>query len=864
MLKLRNINKTYNRGRKDEITVLKDVNADFPRRGMIALCGRSGSGKTSLLNVIGGLISMDSGEMLIDGKKIGDCSEFHAKRTGFVFQNYYLCDKKTVYDNVADSLRLCGETNEDEIKTKVMNVLTNVGILKYANRLPSFLSGGQQQRVAFARAIVKEPDILLADEPTGNLDAQNTQNIMGLLCEYSKKHLVILVTHDRSLVRDYCDGYYSISEGEISEYTENRSLSDNENNDRDNSIEAYTDKKKTGKLFGFWESFKNGVKNSYSKKAGSKVMCRCLLILSVLFVFMAATASEGIRKLIEAKTIEGNNQNVFYGFLANSEKAKEIEKYASEKKYGIDGMAYTGEKNGGDYTAFLNINAIENSMVPDWDRDIVIYCRGTLLPYRMIPKYNKSYGKCEGLEDDEAVITTAMVDQIIYKGTLSYFNDPESLIGFNMHIGSGNFSIAGVIESDEQMLFVTDKTFAASRLGYFPGDVELKSDQGTEQGKVKIVNNKLPEDSEVPHTGDKVVINGVELTVESYKETFFTYDLWLGKAGKPKKATQEEFCAQGDKSVYEYLDYYFEEYTEYLTYCRENRENVYYDDCMELALNGNMYALLYLKSHEAFNFDYPYAVMFYQDNNYYPSEDELNYSKSIYPDIEQILEYVENLDLSGRYGSIIYLVSDEDFILIANSFGVSKGYGITEGDKPSEYVALHSFNPKKTNEFVKSFFTDYDYDYYSYMSPIEELKKERRDIIDDNMSVFLIWGMMGLSVIVFTAMIINSNLLKQKREYGIYRCLGVSKSNLKFRFCVENMATAMMTSGIGSAVTGALIILITKSRYAMALYEIIWYPVIEGILVTVSLILLSVFISWLSLSLFLKHDPGDIMTELEA
>lgn len=216
MIELNSVRKTYNKASRNPVTAVNNVSVELPRTGMIALFGRSGCGKTTLLNLIGGLDRADSGGVLIDGKRITPFeNDVRNRSIGFIFQNYYLAESLTVEENVASSLRLCGLTDEKAIEERVYSALSAVGIEKYRRRLPSNLSGGQQQRVAIARAIVKNPSIILADEPTGNLDEANTVMVMDLLKEISKNTLVLLVTHEAHLVDYYCDRVIEMSDGAI-------------------------------------------------------------------------------------------------------------------------------------------------------------------------------------------------------------------------------------------------------------------------------------------------------------------------------------------------------------------------------------------------------------------------------------------------------------------------------------------------------------------------------------------------------------------------------------------------------------------------------------------------------------------------
>ena len=216
MIDIRGLHKFFHRGQQNEIHVIDDVTLHFPEKGMVAIFGKSGCGKTTLLNVIGGLDTYLSGSLLVDGQEIGtDTDMIRNAYMGYIFQNYNLIASDTCFDNVANALRLCGVVDEAIIESRVMAALSSVGMEMYRNRTPDTLSGGQQQRIAIARAIVKNPRIILADEPTGNLDEANTVMIMDLLKAISQDHLVLLVTHEANLVDYYCDSVIELSDGKV-------------------------------------------------------------------------------------------------------------------------------------------------------------------------------------------------------------------------------------------------------------------------------------------------------------------------------------------------------------------------------------------------------------------------------------------------------------------------------------------------------------------------------------------------------------------------------------------------------------------------------------------------------------------------
>lgn len=220
MLSLKNVNKYFNRHRKNEIHVINNVSLEFNDNGLVALLGPSGCGKTTLLNAIGGLDKIKSGKIYVNGKKIsskidGKVDKIRNLNIGYIFQDYKLVDNMSVFDNVALVLTMLGIKDKNEVKNRVEYVLDKVGMLRYKRRPASMLSGGERQRVGIARALVKDPNIILADEPTGNLDSKNSLEVMKIIKSISKDRLVILVTHEVNLAKFYADRIIELKDGSI-------------------------------------------------------------------------------------------------------------------------------------------------------------------------------------------------------------------------------------------------------------------------------------------------------------------------------------------------------------------------------------------------------------------------------------------------------------------------------------------------------------------------------------------------------------------------------------------------------------------------------------------------------------------------
>ena len=234
MLKLENINKSFKTG--DFVQqALKNVSLEFRENEFVSILGTSGSGKTTLLNIIGGLDRYDSGDLIIDGKstkdfKNKDWDAYRNNSVGFIFQSYNLIGHISVLANVEMSMTLSGVSAREKRK-RALEVLEKVGLKEHAKKKPNQLSGGQMQRVAIARALVNNPEIILADEPTGALDSETSIQIMELIKEIAKEKLVIMVTHNPELAEKYSTRIIKIKDGSV--YDDSNPLTNSEKSENE-------------------------------------------------------------------------------------------------------------------------------------------------------------------------------------------------------------------------------------------------------------------------------------------------------------------------------------------------------------------------------------------------------------------------------------------------------------------------------------------------------------------------------------------------------------------------------------------------------------------------------------------------------
>ncbi len=302
MLELYNIKKSYRIG--DTVTqALKGVSLKFRESEFVAILGQSGCGKTTLLNVIGGLDQYDAGNLVIRGKatreyKDADWDSYRNHSIGFVFQSYNLIPHQTVLQNVELALSL-GGVSKSERKARAKKALEDVGLADHLYKKPSEMSGGQMQRVAIARALVNNPDIILADEPTGALDSETSLQVMDILKEVSKNRLVIMVTHNPELAEKYATRTIKMLDGLI--VSDDHPLTEEEiKNETEKDIKKTENEKKVKKpSMSFFTAFSLSLKNLFTKK-GRTILTSFAGSIGIIGIALIFAVSQGMSSYINA------------------------------------------------------------------------------------------------------------------------------------------------------------------------------------------------------------------------------------------------------------------------------------------------------------------------------------------------------------------------------------------------------------------------------------------------------------------------------------------------------------------------------------------------------------------------------------
>lgn len=295
LLQLKNIKKYYKLDNKEIFQVLKDINIEFNRGELVSIIGESGSGKSTLMNLVGGLDSNFQGELLVEGKDIGrftelELDEYRKNKVGFVFQSCNLIPHLSILDNVTITLTLSNISKEERIE-KAKNALREVGLEKHIYKKPNQLSGGQKQRVAIARALINDPEIILADEPTGALDSETTEQVLNIIREIAKKgRLVVMVTHSEK-VASYSSRVVKIADGQI---IEDNKFKDNEINSLDELSISTTKNSKTKQNLSFMSAIKLSAQN-IKQKLSRNILVSLGVSIGIMSIILMLSLGNGLK-----------------------------------------------------------------------------------------------------------------------------------------------------------------------------------------------------------------------------------------------------------------------------------------------------------------------------------------------------------------------------------------------------------------------------------------------------------------------------------------------------------------------------------------------------------------------------------------
>ena len=502
MLKLIDICKSYKTASFKQ-DALKNVNLEFRKSEFVAILGPSGSGKTTLLNVIGGLDNYDSGDLIINDKstksfKDDDWDFYRNNCVGFIFQNYNLISHISVLENTSLGMTLSG-VSASKRKKKALELLDKVGLREHAYKKPTQLSGGQMQRVAIARALSNDPDIILADEPTGALDTNTSIQIMELIKEISKNKLVIMVTHNPELAKKYASRIIEFKDGSV--------ISDSNPIKKEDTKRKYNIKKTA---MSFFTALKLSFNNIKTKK-GRTILTAFASSIGIIGIALILALSNGFDIQIdkfesdtlsnfpifvtrEAMEVDSdtmmNIQNEFYSKEGKYPSSKKIYPYDSKASTKIHSNIITD-----DYTSY--VEKIDSN-------DILGISYIRLTNFNLIYKNNDEYKKTTGNELNFNSLPTSLNENndflregydLLMGSYPSEKTDLVLVVDEKNRVEKSLLDILGIDSSLEEIPFedlLNKEIKLINNDDYYNGDVSLEDayNKGTTLKIVGIVRSK--------------------------------------------------------------------------------------------------------------------------------------------------------------------------------------------------------------------------------------------------------------------------------------------------------------------------------------------------------------------------------------
>ena len=445
MIFANNLRKNYG-----TLEVINDTTLKLPKKGMVAFLGESGSGKTTLVNVLGGLDSYKSGSISYDDTRflkyqMDKVDTYRRNHFGYIFQNYNILEDKTVYENLLLALHIIGIYDETECEKRIKNALEAVGLYKFRKKLAGALSGGQMQRVSIARALVKHNDVIIADEPTGNLDSESTRQIIRILKKLSINSLIILVTHDISLANTYADYIYHIKDGKISDYKENN-LKDNEKEDNFTYDDSFYEPiiKKDRAKFGLL--LKEEFCNFFKDKVKGKIFKFAFFLIGIIFmVINVLVTTNNPNKINDIAA-----RNDVYTLKISSFQTKE--NIYSELARVYD-LGYIDDIYSNNQSGSLKIKmGVSTSIKLDYSN---VYNQTLIKDSLIIGKRPEN--------TNEVVITSKMADELTKS---KYYKSYDEIIGLKLFL---NESIVGIAKNDQAYIYKLNQTYNSANYYYNSG-----------------------------------------------------------------------------------------------------------------------------------------------------------------------------------------------------------------------------------------------------------------------------------------------------------------------------------------------------------------------------------------------------------
>ncbi len=862
MLKLKNITKTYISG-EEKVDALKGIDIEFRESEFVSILGQSGCGKTTLLNIIGGLDRYTSGDLVINEKSTKDFKDrdwdaYRNYKVGFVFQSYNLIGHQSVLANVELALTISG-VSKKERKARAIKALEEVGLKDQINKKPNQLSGGQMQRVAIARALVNNPDIILADEPTGALDTKTSVQVMEILKEISKNKLIIMVTHNPELAEKYSSRIIKILDGKITDDSNPIVVEENKENKKQEKAKFRRTSMK------FFTALRLSLNNLLTKK-GRTILTSFAGSIGIIGIALILAISTGVQNYInkveeetlssypitiEESTIDMNSMvEAMMGTMEKKQQKEEGKVYSSDimddlistlsnkvetnnlkdlKEY-IEGTN-NGIKNNSNaitYSYGLNINLYK----PDTTNNIVRVNPSTVM---------NAMGMGEMMEahDNSSFMSMGSMSMSSSSDVWTQMLDNEELLKSQYDLLAGNWPTA----YNEVVLIVGKNNEISDYTLYTLG---LKDQKEIEEKMKKITKGeKVEKSEETTYTYEELLNLSYKLILNSdyYKKE---NGVWMDKSEDEEfmKAKIEEaenikvvgIIRQNEQSVAQAMTGgigYTKGLKEYVIN-KSNETEVVKEQKENKEVNV-FSGLEFPKEGESTAFDYNSLSNSQKIAMSKLSSEEIAalmnaYTENKNASYEKNLRKLGAIDLSSPSGISIYPKNFESKDKIAQGI--------------EEYNKMQKEQGKEENTI-------------NYTDIVGTMMKSVSQIID-TISYVLI-AFVAISLIVSSIMIgiiTYISVLERTKEIGILRAIGASKKDISRVFNAETLIVGLISGLIGIGITVLLTIPINAAIFALTGVKVVTaVPFIAGVILVAISVILTIIAGLIPAKMASKKDP---------
>ena len=865
MLQLKNITKDYISG-DSTVHALKGISINFRKSEFVSILGQSGCGKTTLLNIIGGLDRYTSGDLIINGKstkqfKDKDWDAYRNYSIGFVFQSYNLIPHQTILSNVELALTISGASKKER-RERAIKALEDVGLKEQIHKKPNQLSGGQMQRVAIARALVNNPDIILADEPTGALDTKTSVQIMEILKEISKNKLIIMVTHNPELAEKYSSRIIRILDGVITD----------DSDPYEQEINPQTDKIKRRTSMKFFTAFRLSLNNLMTKK-GRTILTSFAGSIGIIGIALILSISNGVQNYInkvEEETLSSypitiqestvDMSSMIQNFMGESSESSE--NYEDGKIYSTDimnemistlssKMESNNLKELKQYieTTENDIKSYSNAIQYNYNLNLNLYKEDTT---NGVVKVNPStVMNALGMGDMIEAQQNSSLNNMFGTSSMSMSNtdvwqemlDNEELLHSQYDVIAGTWPKA----YNEVVLIVNENNEISDYTLYALG---LKDQKELEE-KWKAVKNgeEVPETEQTSYTYDELLNLSFKLILNSdyYQKQ---NNVWIDKSEDEEYMKEKLQNAESIKVV---------------GIIKQNEQSVatgmsggigYTKELKEYVINKSNESEIVKEQKENPNINIFTGMEFPTDNetsefnyNNLTQEQKLALNNLNNEEMVELMEaYNENRNASYENNlqklGAIDLDSPSSINIYPKDFDAK--------DKISS--AIESYNQKQRDEGKEE-------NVINYTDLVGVMMKSVSNII--NTISYVLIAFVAISLIVSSIMIgiiTYISVLERTREIGILRAIGASKKDISRVFNAETFIIGLISGLIGIGVTVLLTIPINSLIYKLTGVAVnVSLPAVAGVILVVISMILTIIAGLIPAKMASKKDPVEAL-----